>query len=465
MRYLVALYLLLLAVLVVQRIVRQAIRGQVDLFSIRNLFLAGFIVFQLTSAILGLGFFIFGDVQPTNFFLVPLIYAFMVTVFLWLFAWSYRREWSPLRLVRKSGSGWDGDAGGWILLAFIMLGFGIGLKMGLIYIPLINILASQAGGGVIAAAAACAGWAWAKNFRNPTIAVLAIAVLAAASALILYQAFGRRPVLGVLLAFGWALYWGAWRTLPVGALLRRISIWGTASIVLLVAYTASRSAAAQYDKRGITEMLRAIVDIRSDDFTAGITAVFSGQNAGGLSMWSIETYGSSYPYDPLHQVKYLASIPVPRQYWAGKPEPLGKLIVDHGYIRRKGSGNKYNVGPGIIGHAAHDFPWIALPLYAVGIGFLLRCMDEKVRWSPHVPVALLPMGVALGQVLALPRGESALFLFEGAVAITGAWIFLRLGGRIVSLFGGMVQTPPEEPWDPLLVGQADDDATSGTYSR
>ena len=96
MRYLVALYLLLLTVLVVQRIVRQAIRGQVDLFSIRNLFIAGFIVFQLTSAILGLAFFIFGDVEPTNFFMVPLIYAVMVTAFLWLLNWSYFREWSPL---------------------------------------------------------------------------------------------------------------------------------------------------------------------------------------------------------------------------------------------------------------------------------------------------------------------------------------------------------------------------------
>jgi hypothetical protein len=199
------------------------------------------------------------------------------------------------------------------------------------------------------------------------------------------------------------------------------------------------------------------VDIRPDDFTEGFAAVFSGQNAGPLSMWAIETYGEGYPYDPLHQVKYLVSIPIPRVIWPGKPEPLGKLIVEHGYIRLKGSGNVYNVGPGIIGHAAHDFPWIALPLYAIGIGFLMRSMDEKTKWSPHVPVALLPMGVALGQVLALPRGESALFIFEGGVAVTGAWIFIRLGGRLTALFGGMVQTPPEEPWDPLLPPIDDDE--------
>ncbi|MCH2136549.1 MAG: hypothetical protein MK101_08200 [Phycisphaerales bacterium] len=450
MRYLIAFYLFVLALMIIRRIIRQAINGEVELFSTRNLFMAGFIVFQMSSAILGLGFFIFGDIQPENFQTTPLIYAFMVSVFLWLFYWAYRREWSVLERIRRPGSGWDGDAGGWLMLGIVMLGLGAFLKMALLSIPLINIVASQMGGGVLAAAAGCAGWAWAKNFRNPSVAAISLVILAAASSLILYQAFGRRPVLGVLMAFGWGLYWGAWRALPATQLVRRLAIWGFAGMFLLIAYTASRSAAAQYEKRGIVEMLRAVVDIRPADFSEGIAAVFSGQNAGGLSMWSIETYGSAYPYDPFHQVKYLASIPIPRAVWPGKPDPLGKLIVDHGYIRLKGSGNKYNVGPGIIGHAAHDFPWLALPLYAVGLGFLIRCIDEKTKWSVHLPVVLIPLGAALGQIMALPRGESALFLFESVMAIGGAWIFIRLGGRIVALFGGLVQTPPEEPFDPLL---------------
>jgi len=456
MRYLIAAYLTAVAFVIIAKMITHAKSGRVELFSIRNMFLAGFFVFQLSSAVLYLGFFIYGDIQPDNYQTTPLIYAFMVTVFLWLFFWAHNREWSVLRRLRVPGSGWDGGPMAWIMLGFVLLAIGIGLKVGLISIPLINIIASQMGSGVIAAAAGCAAWGWSKNFRNPSLATLAIIVLGIASFLILYRAFGRRPVLGVLLAFGWALYWGLWRALPPGMLLRRLFVWGGAAIFALVAYTASRSAASQFEKKGAGELLRAVFEVRGEDFKTGIAAVFSGQNAGPLSMWAIETYGTAYPYHFLHQVEYLVSIPIPRAIYPSKPEPLGKLLVDHGYIRLKGSGNVYNVGPGIIGHAAHDMPWVALPLYAIAIGIGLRCLDEKIRWSVHLPVVIIPLGAGLGQILALARGESALFMFEAVMAMAGAWIFIRLGGRILAMFGGMVQTPPEEPWDPLFPDTAED---------
>ncbi len=465
MRYLIAIYLAALAIVIITKVVSHAKQGKVELFSIRNLFLAGFCVFQLSSAVLGLAFSIFGDTRPENFQTTPLIYAFMVSIFLWLFFWAYNRQWRALNKLRQSGSGWDGPGSGWILLSIVMLAFGAILKIGLVTIPLVNIVASQMGGGVIAAAAGCAAWGWSKNFRNPTFAALAVAVLLAASSLILYRAFGRRPVLGVLMAFGWALYWGLWRALPVGMLLRRLSIWGGVAMFALIAYTASRSSASQFEKKGIAELLKAVLQVRGEDLQVGIAAVFSGQNAGPLSMWCIETYGTAYPYEPLHQVEYLFTIPIPRAWFPSKPEPLGKQIVDHGFIRLKGPGNRYNVGPGIIGHAAHDVPYIALPLYALALGFLVRCLDEKVQWSLHLPVAVIPIGCALGQVMALPRGETALFVFEGTLAIAGAWIFIRLGGRMVAMFGGLVQTPPEDPFDPLLPSEEvwDDHAPAGTY--
>ena len=456
MRYLMAMYLTIVAIVLVMKVISHARSGRVELFSVRNLFLAGFFIFQISSAVLGLGFFIFGDVQPTNFQTTPLIYAFMVSIFLWIFFWAYNREWGFLRRLRVPGPGWDGGPTAWLLLSVVMLAFGAGLKMGLIYIPLINIIASQMGGGVIAGAAACAGWGWAKNFRNVSVATIAIVVLGAACMLILYRAFGRRPVLGVLMAFGWSLYWGLWRAYPPGMLMRRLALWGGAAMFALVAYTASRSSANQFEKKGIAELLRAVIEVRGEDMQAGIAAVFSGQNAGPLSMWAIETYGKGYPHHPLHQVEYFFTMPIPRAIYPGKPEPLGKIIVDHGYIRLKGSGNVYNVGPGIIGHSAHDVPWIALPLYALLIGVFMRCIDEKTRWSLHLPVVVIPMGCALGQVMALARGEAALFVFEGIMAMIGAWIFIRFGARIVALFGGMVQTPPEDPWDPLLPPDEDD---------
>jgi hypothetical protein len=450
MRYLISIYLLFVGLAIVLRILKDARSGKVELFSIRNMFLAGFLVFQVTSAILGLGFHIFGDIRPENFRSTPVIYAIMVTAFMFFFFWGYGKEWGVLRRIRISGSGWDGPAGGWILVSLIMLVFGAMLKIGLVSVPFVNIVASQMGHGVLAAAAGCAAWGWAKDFKNPGIATMAMAVLVAASMLMLYRAFGRRPVLGVALAFGWAMYWGLWRAMPIGMLLRRMTIWGSVALFMLLAYSASRSSAAQFEKRGIAEVMRAIVKVRPSDIGQSIAAIFTGQNAGPLSMWCIETYPAVYPVDPLHQVKYLVSMPIPRQYFPGKPDALGKIIVEHGYIRFKGAGNQYSVGSGIIGHAAHDFPWIALPLYAVGLGWMIRLVDEKVRYSLHLPATLIALGTTLGQVLAIPRGESALFVFECILGIFGAWLFIRFSGRIVAMLGGMVQTQPEAPWDPLL---------------
>ena len=457
MRYLISIYLVFVGLAIVLKILKDARSVAVELFSIRNMFLAGFLIFQITSAILGLAFHIFGDTRPENFRSTPVIYAIMVTVFLWFFFWGSRREWSVLHRVRIPGGGWDGPAGGWILASLVMLGFGAILKIGLVSVPLVNIIASQMGHGVLAGAAGCAAWGWAKDFKNPGIATMAVAVLIAASMLMLYRAFGRRPVLGVALAFGWALYWGLWRAMPIGMLLRRLTIWGSVALIGLIAYTASRSSAAQFEKRGIGEMMRAIIEVRPSDIGEGVAAIFSGQNAGPLSMWCIETYPSAYPWDPFHQVKYLLTIPIPRQYFPAKPDALGKIIVDHGYIRQKGAGNQYSVGSGIIGHAAYDFPWIALPLYAVGLAWMIRMVDEKARTSLHLPATLIALGTTLGQVLAIARGETALFVFECIVGIFGAWLFIRFSGRIVAMLGGMQQVPPEEPWDPLLPALEPDD--------
>ncbi|MDP6159108.1 MAG: hypothetical protein QF534_09725, partial [Phycisphaerales bacterium] len=86
-------------------------------------------VFQLTASILGLGFNLFGDIQPANFSKTPLLFAVMATIFLIIFEWAYKRDWSILARLRRSGADWDGNASGWILLALVMTFFGFLLKV------------------------------------------------------------------------------------------------------------------------------------------------------------------------------------------------------------------------------------------------------------------------------------------------------------------------------------------------
>ncbi|MCH2142948.1 MAG: hypothetical protein MK077_08140 [Phycisphaerales bacterium] len=450
MRFLVAFYLVCLICWIVARILRLAMRRQVELLSIHTVFLGGFTIFQLTSSILGLAFSMYGDLEPADKVGTPVIFAFVATIFLILFEWSYKREWALLRRARTPGKGdWDGGAGGWIFLSIVLLAIGGFLKFVLMWIPLIGILASQAAAGVLAAAAASAAWAWSRNFRNPMLMAIAGIILLAAIAFVSYQSFGRRGVVGIPLAFAWGLYYGYWRGLPMGLLIRRVTIAAVAGLVLLSVYTATRREGGNYERQTLVDRLAAISQMRAEDFSAALTAVLSGQNSGPLSMWALETYGSAYPYNFLHQIKFFVAMPVPRNIWANKPYPLAKDMVHHGSIRNKGSGDVFNVGPGIIGHIAHDFPFIALPVYAIGIGLIVRFLDERVRWALHRPFVMIPIGCALGQTIAFSRGEAGLFMWNGMMALLGAWFAMRLSGRFAMMFGAMGQTDPTEPWDPL----------------
>jgi hypothetical protein len=462
MRFLIAFYCACLTIWICYRIVRLSLQGRVELLSLHSIFLAGFIIFQLTSSVLGLGFSLYGDIEPSNLTTIPLLFAAYVTIFLIIFEWSYRREWGILRRMRLSRADWDGDASGWIILGIVMVFFGFLLKVVLVMIPLVGIISSQMAGGVLAIAAGCAGWAWAKDFRNPGLAAIAISIVIAASMIMMYRSFGRRPMVGVVLGFSWAIYYAYWRGFPKPLMLRRLFIAGIIASLVLTLYTATRKSADQFEKRGFTDAIRAITEVNMDDLTSGYVAILSGQNSGPISMWALETYGSAYPYNFLHQVKFLATMPVPRNLWPGKPNSLAKEMVYHGFVRNKGSGNVYNVGPGIIGHAAYDFPFIALPLYAIGLGWMLRIVDERTRWSLHRPFVILPCGAALGHAMALARGETALFVWEIMLAIIGGYFVMRIAGIFVSGVGFMWQTDEVPPYDPLAW---DDDEEDYSYDE
>lgn len=457
MRFIVAFYLAALTIWVIVRIVRLALQGRVELCSVHTVFLVGFIIFQLTSSVMALTLNMYGDLGPSDLVITPIIFSVVATIFLIIFEWAYLKNWKSLDRLWRPGADWDGDASGWMALAVVMIGIGFVMKIVLVYVPLFGILSSQAAAGVLAAAAGCAAWGWSRDFRSPGLAMFALLIFMAASAIMLHRSFGRRPVLGVVLGFGWVLYYGYWRALPTKLMMQRLLIAGLVGSLLLTAYSATRKAQHQYERRGILDAVVALKDVTLEDLTSGYVSLLAGQQAGPLSMWALESYGSAYPHDYFHQIKFLVSMPIPRYMWPSKPNSLGREMVYHGYIRQKGSGNVYSVGPGIIGHTAYDFPWLAVPVYAFALGWVLRFIDERVVSGLHRPFVIIPCGAALGQVLALCRGEAAVFFWEIGMAIIGAWIAMRIGGRIVSSLGYMWETDAVPPYDPFDVEEYDEE--------
>jgi hypothetical protein len=137
-----------------------------------------------------------------------------------------------------------------------------------------------------------------------------------------------------------------------------------------------------------------------------------------------------------------------------KPTALAQVVPKQsGSIAYKAE--TYNVGPGIIGHIANDNPWLALVPYAVFLGLYLRLLDDLVKWNALNPFVLLPIGVGLGQIIGLARGETGHFMFMGMLNMLGAYVAMQVFVRVATTFGFVMRyddtheyhdDPGEDAW-------------------
>ena len=98
---LIAIYLVLCSIVIIWIILAQAARGTVEFASLRNIFLAGYIIFQLSSASTSLLFEEYDQLYIQYPVYSGLIFAFLSTIFLACFFLSYKRGWVVKRLGQK----------------------------------------------------------------------------------------------------------------------------------------------------------------------------------------------------------------------------------------------------------------------------------------------------------------------------------------------------------------------------
>ncbi len=459
MASLIAVILVFMAMALVAVMLFQGLSGKVELLSVRNFFLLGFIVFQLISGALGIT-----GPQTRDFGLVgmpgtAILYFFMVTIFLGLFFLAYSRGWFVHWLAYRVPVGnAEPAAASMLTLAFVFLGVGLFFRVVLIQLPVVAPAFFMMGSGLLAVAAGTAAWVWAGRMFNPVIAIMTFGVTALALAGVLHTDFGRRAILGVVGCFGWGAYHGYWKHLGPRAVLVRLGGAGFAALVLIAAFTAARDSSNRDRSLG-----QSVSAVRGANVKEGIYLLLSGQDAGRNSMWLIENYPSRYPYDTLHTGRYFLTLGVPREFYENKPEALGRTAVAQANADRKRASN-YSIGPGIIGHIASDNPLLALPIYAIFGGLLIGFLDRLIVLYPTNPFVVLPVGTTLGQFVGLARGETGLFLFQAVLGISAVWVLMYLCAKVMSMLGWRMQTADEEGggWDHHAehgseVGPYDDD--------
>lgn len=435
----IALYLILLSGVICIIMMRDHVRGRVELLSLRNFALLGFIVFQLTSAAIPLlnpyvSRFPLSDINAT-----AIAYAFRCTVFLLFFFLFYR--WGigvrkPARLLPTSTA--VPSEPFMLVVAVILMVMALSLRA-FVQIPLVGVLADYVGVAFASIACGIAGWTWAKRFLNPAAAVYAMIIFMGSSASVIFGSFGRRGLLAVGCGMLWGMYYSRWRYSDPKRVIAQMLVAAAAPALALALYTSARSS-REHD-RGVAQHVKAI--ITEGSVLDGLALLLDGQGTGATSMWLVENYPQNYAYRWFHTPKYFLVFAIPRSIWPDKPDALSQRLADDANIEGVDR-SRLKIGPGIIGHAAAEGGLIATIVYGMLGGLFLRFFDELVRKSPTSPFAVLPIGAALGQIIGLSRGETAPFAFNYVFGVIGSYVTLLIVARVVVRIGLVRPTADED---------------------
>ncbi len=443
-----------LALGVVVMMITQWLRGTHDIFTLRNFFLIGFVIFQLVSGGLSMATLTWGDVYVDQPVRTGTIYLFACVTFLVLFCWSYQKGW----LVR--GPAWTSSfpfpafssstllSLGWM---FLIIGFIFRIVIGR-NVPILGVLTDVLAIGILSCAAGLAMWAWAPRLWNFAIAVPAICIIAGSVVSTVVLTFGRRDVLSVMITVLFAAYQSHWRHQSLTRLAYRMLLIGSVGLLFLAAFSTARSMTVK--ETDVGEFISHLADANVSE---GLLAMGTGQYAAANSMWVIENHPDPLPYFPLHSVMYTFINPIPRAIWEDKPMALGYTMVRDAHVYRYGE--NFTLGPGIIGHIFYDNPWLTLLTYPIFFGLFFRFFDEFVRVRPANPFVVLPVVVGTGELVGIPRGEVGLFMFRMLAAMIAAWVSMRFCAGVLRSVKG-VQPAPEElqadpNWDAAEAGGED----------
>lgn len=452
MTTLTGLYLVGLSLFLAFLVLYQHARGTYPFMSIRNVTILGFIVFQTFSVAQRIISDDFGnmplqDPQSTGMTFAAMSTAFIV--FFLLFAqWGVGARFLARRFPVST---FQPSPGTLILIAIITGGMGVFLRFG-VAIPFVSILTNYFGQGFAVVSVGIMAWVWARHLFNPLVIALMLVCLLGNSLTILTGAFGRRGLVAVAGALVWGMYFSQWRLLPTTKLLTRLALISIGPVLLVALFTAARSAGEK--DRGAGEQLTAM---RRSSVTQGLSILTEGQ-AGRISLWLIENHPDPHSYRWFFTPRYFFMLPVPRDWWDGKPEPLSTLVPVMANVPNVNQ-ERLTLSPGIIGSAAAEGGWPAVILYGIIGGLFVRFFDELIIRNASSPLLVLPIGSALGHGLGLARGETSAFAFNFVITIAGTYVFMVLLAKMLesrassmAMFAGLhhdaslASAEEDEPW-------------------
>ncbi len=418
----------------------QHAKGRVELLSLRNFAIIGFLIFQVTSATFAL---ISHDADyslqdPMTIWAYLLWMVSFAAVFLLVYRWSPGVEKLAHKVPVPNANPTRGTL--W-LVAIAATGFALIFRFA-VGLPYISVLAGMTAIGMASVASGVAGWIWGPRLFNPAVALPALAIVAVNAAIAQGGEFGRRPLVSVGAAMVWGLYWSYFRHHRTPGLLMRLAVGSIIPVMALSAYTSVRT----WRSLDLAEQVKLITQY--SDVESGLLDLLSGQDGARRSMFLMEEYDKDHggrEMRHLMTIRYFFAYPVPRAMWDDKPYPLSTYVADFASkqgVKRGRTG--VTVGPGIIGHAAGEGGFYALMIYASLGGLLLAFFDRVTRLHAYDPFVVIPMGASLGQVMGLARGETSVFTFNWVWAVTTSFIIVTFIAWSLRQMGLLARAQPAQ---------------------
>lgn len=424
MEYFVQILSLLLLAVIVTVCIRTTLNRSWDLMSWRNLFLLGFIHFYCLSAY----FTASGETLP-EFLRLTLggwtKLALMMTMFIALFFWSSnlavrRPQWT--RIIPRFEL--PVTAPGLItcisILSFLALLFSI---------PFFNyfgLFASQVRGQLGTCAVGLATYYLVSRRFNPMAwALFIVAFVVAVIASTVGQS-GRRFLVGVMIVIPWIWYFTRWRYQRPTANLSRVGVFLVLGVIGIIMYSPFRGGSDRIEVEStISKRVDQFVELLSNPTidTTVIKYILYADTVPN-TLYVLENYPGNHAFMPFQGAIWVLSNPIPRSLWPGKPEAFGAVLRDQMNVPP-------NLGPGIIAHGWAEGHFVGVAAYAIFFGLLIGIIDRASMercWNPYY---LSVIGCCLGDVVALTRGDVALFVIQIIAGIIACGVVIR-GVRFIA---------------------------------
>jgi len=453
MALLLAAILLFLIALIVVVVLSDYLSGRTELFTHRNIFLGGMIYFQLWNAIP-----VLFDPAAERYALqdpIPAgqIYALWAVIFVVVYLLAYKRVGFVSKAVNviRAPSTVPSSATIWGIIIFLVP---IAFLLRRVPIPYVGVLASYSGLALASGAAGLAAWQWAPRLLNPLVAILAVPTFAAAVLIASIGEFSRRPMLSVILGFGWGMYYGRLRFVsPMKALPQYVG-FGLVAALLISAFTMGQGEGGGRGIGGFRTLLNPGQAVRSLDY---VTETYS---TARYALWLID---ANYEQDrefvvpTLLTVTYTFLMPVPRALWEDKPWTVSTYMADWSDQEGVQRGRSGVTQPaGVLGNSAAEGGTWTVPIYAVFLALMTRFFDQLTMRNPSHPLVAVGAATMLGQAFGLSRGETPVLAFSYIFGQLVAYFALLMLANIVEQLFGTGSMPQyrfddqldPDDWDP-----------------